>query len=42
MAAASEEIRGLLGADLMFGSYSSGGVTPDPDKAMKTILMSQQ
>tara|TARA_Y100001934_G_C12230163_1_gene715018 strand:- start:146 stop:1048 length:903 start_codon:yes stop_codon:yes gene_type:complete len=42
MTAASNEIRGLLGADLMFGTYSSGGVTPDPDKAMKTILMSQQ
>ena len=42
MAAASEEIRGLVGADLMFGSYSAGGVTPNPDKAMKTILMSQQ
>ena len=37
-----EAIRGLVGADLMFGTYSSGGVVPDPDKALKTLLMSQQ
>ena len=32
----------MVGADLMFGTFSSGGVAPDPDKAMKTIMMSQQ
>ena len=42
LAAAPEAIRGLVGADLMFGTYSSGGVVPDPDKTMKTLLMSQQ
>ena len=42
MAAASEAIRGLVGADLLFGSISPHGVAPDPDKTMKTLLMSQQ
>ena len=42
MAAASEAIRGMVGADLLFGSKSPQGVVPDPDKTMKTLLMSQQ
>ena len=42
LAAASEAIRGLVGADLLFGSVSPQGVAPDPDKTMKTLLMSQQ
>jgi hypothetical protein len=42
MAAASEAIRGLVGADLLFGSKSPQGVAPDPDKTLKTLLMSQQ
>ena len=42
MAAASEAIRGMVGADLMFGTYSSAGVAPDPEKTAKTLLMAQQ
>ena len=38
LAAAPEAIRGLLGADLFFGTES----TPDPEKVAKTLLMAQQ
>ena len=37
----SEEIGGLLGADLFFGSESSTGIA-DPEKVAKTLLMAQQ
>ena len=42
MAAAPEAIRGMVGADLMFGTVGPNGVAPDADKVMKTIMMSQQ
>ena len=42
MAAASEEIRGLVGADMPFGTFSAGGVCPDSDKMMKAFLMALQ
>ena len=41
LAAAPEGIRGLLGADLFFGSESSTGIA-DPEKVAKTLLMAQQ
>ena len=42
MAAASEEIRGMVGADLIFGSVGPNGVAPDADKALKSFLMAKQ
>ena len=42
LAAAPEGIRGLVGADLFFGSESSTGIAPDPEKVAKTLLMAQQ
>ena len=41
LAARPEAIRGLLGADLFFGSESSTGIA-DPEKVAKTLLMAQQ
>ena len=42
LAAAPEEIRGLVGADLFFGTKSSEGLVPDPEKVAKSLLMAQQ
>ena len=42
LAAAPEGIRGLVGADLFFGSATSTGIVPDPEKVAKTLLMAQQ
>ena len=42
MAAASEEIRGMVGADLIFGTVGPNGVAPDADKALKSFLMAKQ
>ena len=42
LAAAPEGIRGLVGADLFFGTGTSTGIVPDPEKVAKTLLMAQQ
>ena len=42
LAAAPEEIRGLVGADLFFGTKSSEVLVPDPEKVAKSLLMAQQ
>ncbi len=41
LAAAPEAIRGLLSADLFFGTESSEGIA-DPENVAKTLLMAQQ
>ena len=42
LAAASEAIRGLVGADLFFGTATSTSSGADPEKVAKTLVMAQQ